>query len=100
MDQGLQPLPGFALVRLPKQYESGLSTEKEKFAERTRGFMEGYTVDSNDINELERLQSIYEYALGAEVYFTPYVDGSTIKVDDEEFVFVPLKELRGCRAKA
>ena len=30
----LKALPGFALIELPKKYESGLTTEKEKYAMR------------------------------------------------------------------
>lgn len=100
----LRPLPGYALVRLKEKYESGLSTEKEKYAERT----EGTLVDFIHVNEvaaaspegLEVLIQNYRAARGCEVYFAPYTDGEPVKHDGQEYVFLPIKELRGVKENA
>jgi len=31
------------------------------------------------------------------VYFTPYEDGEVVKLEDKEYVFVPVKSLRGVK---
>ena len=90
----LKPLPGFALVELPKKYESGLTTEKEKYALRSDGklievaWLAGDPYDSHIAAE------------GNTVYFTPYEDGEVIKHEDKEYVFVPVKSLRGVKQDA
>lgn len=95
----LKPLPGFALVELPKKYESGLTTEKEKYALRS----EGKLIDAIDtVDEDSRMTEAdyaetYGSALGCTVYFTPYEDGEVVKHEDKEYVFVPVKSLRGVK---
>lgn len=86
----LKPLPGFALVELPKKYESGLTTEKEKYALRSEGIL---------INASFRLKDSgqYKQAEDKTVYFTPYEDGEVVKYEDKEYVFVPLQSLRGVK---
>ena len=90
----LKPLPGYALVRLKEKYESGLSTEKEKYAERSEGTLVSVAWLAGDP---------YDSHIAAEgntVYFAPYTEGEPIKHDGEEYVFLPLKELRGVKTNA
>lgn len=98
----LKPLPGYALVRLKEKYESGLSTEKEKYAERTEGTLVEFVLvaDEHNVNVVEELHDIYEIAIGCEVYFAPYTDGEPVKHDGHEYVFLPMKELRGVKENA
>lgn len=100
----LKPLPGYALVRLKEKYESGLSTEKEKYAERT----EGTLVDFIYVNEppvvsqeaLDGLVACYRLAMGNVVYFAPFTDGEPVKHEGAEYVFLPIKEIRGVKENA
>ena len=90
----LRPLPGYALVRLKEKYESGLSTEKEKYAERSEGelvavgWVAGDPYDSHIAAE------------GKTVYFAPYTEGEPVKHDGHEYVYLPIKELRGVKENA
>lgn len=100
----LKPLPGYALVRLKEKYESGLSTEKEKYAERTEGtlielaFVMGETMPDT-FTEYDFAET---YGKGQDntVYFAPYTDGEPVKYDGSEYVFLPIKELRGIKTNA
>lgn len=98
----LKPLPGYALVRLKEKYESGLSTEKEKYAERSEGTLVDFVlvVDEHNHNAIEELADMYNGARGNEVYFAPYTEGEPVKHDGAEYVFLPLKELRGVKTNA
>lgn len=98
----LKPLPGYALVRLKEKYESGLSTEKEKYAERSEGVLVDFIlVASEKTGEItEELYQQYNGSRGCEVYFKPYTEGEPVKHDGEEYVFVPMEELRGVKANA
>lgn len=90
----LSPMPGYALVRLKEKYESGLSTEKEKYAERTEGtlisvgWLAGDSYDSHIAAE------------GNTVYFAPFTDGEPVKHEGAEYVFLPIKEIRGVKKNA
>lgn len=98
----LKPLPGYALVRLKEKYESGLSTEKEKYAERTEGTLVEFVLvaDEHNVNAVDELHDVYKNAIGCEVYFAPYTDGEPVKHDGHEYVFLPMKELRGVKENA
>ena len=93
----LKPLPGFALVELPKKYESGLTTEKEKYAMRSEGVLRDMIYPIGDEIDYEYFQITYESASNKTVYFAPYEDGEVIKHEDKEYVFVPVKSLRGVK---
>lgn len=93
----LKPLPGYALIRLEKKYASGLSSEKQRFERRSCGVMLDFKTGKD--TELKAMYS-YDMAVGKTVYFEPFNEGEPIKIGDEEYVFLPLKELRGFDAKA
>lgn len=86
----LKPLPGFALIELPKKYESGLTTDKEKYALRSEGILRNASFQIKDSKQ-------YKEAEDKTVYFTPYEDGEVVKYEDKEYVFVPLQSLRGVK---
>lgn len=93
----LMPLPGYALVRLKEKYESGLSTEKEKYTERSEGtLLEVGWIAGDDTSD-----SILEAANNNDtVYFAPYTEGEPVKHEGSEYVFLPIKELRGVKHNA
>jgi len=97
----LKALPGFALIELPTKYESGLTTEKEKYASRSEGvlieFIHVNEVPTASIDGLEELIGNYRYSINKTVYFAPYEDGESIKHENKEYVFVPIKSLRGVK---
>lgn len=97
----LKALPGFALIELPKKYESGLTTEKEKYAMRSEGTLKEFIhvneVPSASLEGLEELIGNYRYSVGKTVYFAPFEDGEIIKDDGKEYVFVPVGSLRGVK---
>ncbi len=95
----LKPLPGFALVELPKKYESGLTTEKEKYAMRSEGIMREVAVKPDATFEGMKVSDYYE-GLNKTVYFAPFEDGEVVKHEDKEYVFVPVKSLRGVKQDA
>ncbi len=95
----LKPLPGYALVKLKKKYESGLSTEKEKYAERSEGVLVSVSVRA-DNSLVAAEKETWEEAVGCPVYFAPYTEGEPIKHEGSEYVFLPLKELRGIKTNA
>ena len=76
----LKALPGFALIELPKKYESGLTTEKEKYASRSEGvFVDGIFIKStSDEMTQEDYNRTYGAAKNNTVYFAPYEDGESI----------------------
>ena len=100
----IKPLPGYAMVRLKQKYESGLSTEKEKYAERSEGtlvhvaFVIGETMP--ETFSIDDFETTYGEARDCEVYFAPFTDGEPIKHEGEEYVFIPIKELRGVKTNA
>ena len=98
----LKPLPGYALVKLKQKYESGLSTEKEKYAERSEGTLVDFIIQVTPENELgiSELIEHYQNYRGQEVYFAPYTEGEPVKHDGAEYVFLPIKELRGVKINA
>lgn len=100
----LKPLPGYALVKLKQKYESGLSTEKEKYAERSEGTLVDFIyvnkVPGANTEALEQLVGEYQLAKGSEVYFAPYTEGEPVKHEGAEYVFLPIKELRGVKINA
>lgn len=98
----LKALPGFALIELPKKYESGIITDKEKYAIRSEGTLIDYILVGDQYNQyaLEELAEIYESSKGKTVYFAAYQDGEVVKHENKEYVFVPLKELRGAEQDA
>lgn len=89
----LKPLPGFALIELPQKYESGLTTEKEKYALRSEGILRNASCKIKDSDQ-------YNQAVDQTVYFTPYEDGEVVKHEDKEYVFVPLSSIRGVKENA
>lgn len=95
----LKPLPGYALVRLKEKYESGLSTDKEKYTERSEGTLISVSVRSTS-QEVDVDNETWGGAVGCEVYFAPYTEGEAVKHDGAEYVFLPLKELRGVKSNA
>lgn len=100
----LKPLPGYALVRLKEKYESGLSTEKEKYAERSEGVLVemAYVMSETlpDTFTQHDFEQTYGKGQGNTVYFAPYTEGEPIKHDGHEYVFIPIKELRGMKTNA
>lgn len=97
----LKALPGFALIELPQKYESGLKTEKEKYAERHEGILRDFTlVSEGEYSLAEDLVEFYNTASNKTVYFAPYEDGEVIKHEDKEYVFVPTRSLRGVKQDA
>jgi hypothetical protein len=89
----LKALPGFALIELPTKYESGLTTEKEKYASRSEGILR----DASFIGELDSIYAQYQTSKDFTVYFAPYEDGESVKDGEKEYVFVPVKSLRGVK---
>lgn len=98
----LKPMPGYALVRLKQKYESGLSTEKEKYAERSEGTLIDFILetDEDNVHSLEEFVEFYKGACNHEVYFAPYTEGEPVKHDGHEYVFLPIKEIRGVNYNA
>ena len=96
MNEHLIPAPGYALVRVRGQYKSGLSFEKEKYSTNTRGTLIGVNFRSDDDEESRKL---LDY-LGDLVFFDGFQDGEAIKEDDGEYIFVPVKEIRGVKTDA
>lgn len=88
----LKPLPGYALVKLGNQYKSGLSTEKEKYSTNTSGTLMsvGFTLET----EVPKLAI---ESIGKTVYFAGFQDGEPVTDNGDEYVFVPLTELRGVK---
>lgn len=102
----LMPLPGYALVRLKEKYESGLSTEKEKYTERSEGTLVSFMVEYKN-NEAFAVEGVavpvaeyYNNLKGGTVYFAPYTEGEPVKHEGSEYVFLPIKELRGVKQNA
>ena len=98
INESLMPLPGYALVRLSKKYESGLSVEKEKYATNSQGVLVSYQHSKESIERVPMSidnVSLYDGMLKKTVYFTPFEDGEIIKYDGAEYVFVPVEQLRG-----
>lgn len=95
----LKALPGFALIELPTKYESGLTTEKEKYASRSEGkLINGtYAKGMNNTLSADEVANSYGKAEGRTVYFAPYEDGEPIKYENKEYVFVPITSLRGVK---
>ena len=94
----LQPLPGYALAQLPKKYESGLSVEKEKYSTNSSGTLVSVRHSNASMNNVyidTDAVSVYEQYIGSTVYFTPFEDGDVIKLNEDEYVFVPIEKLRG-----
>lgn len=98
----LKALPGFALIELPQKYESGLTTEKEKYAMRHEGILRDFTLvaDDKDFIPMEDLVEFYNQAAGKTVYFAPFEDGEVIKHEEKEYVFVATRSLRGVKQDA
>lgn len=88
----LKPLPGYALVRLGNQYKSGLSTEKEKYSTNTSGTLMAVGVDPNGEPPTQIIISV-----GKTVYFAGFQDGEPVTDNGDEYVFVPITELRGVK---
>lgn len=90
----LKPLPGYALVKIEEKYSSGLSSERQKYEQRSCG-----TLISFKSAEDTPVASTYSYdiAIGKTVYFEPFNDGEPVKLDGEEYVFLPLNQLRGVK---
>lgn len=111
----LKVLPNYALIQLEKKYESGLISDREKYSTNSSGILLDYLIALTDLplsinsldnthnldldldtaSVLDHLTSIYEDLKGKTVYFTPFEDGDIIKIEDTEYVFVPIKALRG-----
>lgn len=98
----LKALPGFALIELPKKYESGLTTEKEKYAIRSEGILIDavYIIEGEDQMTPDDYEETYGKAKGKTVYFAAFEDGEEIKHENKEYVFVPVKSLRGVKHDA
>lgn len=98
INESLMPLPGYALVRLSKKYESGLSVEKEKYATNSQGVLVSYQHSKESIDRVPMdidYVALYDRMIEKTVYFTPFEDGEIIKYDGAEYVFVPVEQLRG-----
>ena len=96
----LSPMPGFALIKLNKKYESGLSTDREKYAMNSNGTVLCVSLSPDVMQNVPSNQdaySLYESMVGKMAYFTPFEDGDIIKLDGEEYVFVPVKQIRGVK---
>ena len=94
----LTTLPGYALVQLEKKYQSGLTSDREKYSTNSSGTLIDLTISADAYPEyfpVEDLLQHYQQFTGKTVYFTPYEDGDIIKIEDTEYVFVPIKALRG-----
>lgn len=89
-------MPEFALVKLNKKYESGLSTDREKYAMNSCGTLIDVNVKPTGIHD-GKPYGTYHNCISKTVYFTPFEDGDIIKLDGEEFVFVPVKQIRGVK---
>ena len=97
----LKALPGFALIELPKKYESGLTEAKEKYAIRSEGVLRDVVVANDGSDQLIiELSEIYGEALDKTVYFAAFEDGEVVKHENKEYVFVPVKSLRGVKQDA
>lgn len=98
----LKPLPGYALVRLKEKYESGLSTEKEKYAQRYEGTLVEASIVIEDshssVDVAEHRLSMLKP--GVTVYFAPFTEGESIEHEGSEYVFLLTKELRGVKTNA
>lgn len=92
----LQPFPGYALVRLPKKYESGLSVEKEKYSTNSSGTL----VDMQLADDSPLFAYDIQNWFNRTIYFTPFEDGDVIKHDGIEYVFVPTGQIRGVKNNA
>ena len=88
----LKPLPGYALVRLGSQYKSGLSTEKEKYSTNTSG-----TLISVEFTLEAEVPKLTIESIGKTVYFAGFQDGEPVTDNGDEYVFVPITELRGVK---
>lgn len=96
--QKLKTLPGYALIQLHKKYESGLVADKDKYSTNSSGMLVNFTMISPPDNSrvsLEEISKEYADLMFKTVYFTPYEDGDVIKLDDKEYVFIPISALRG-----
>lgn len=93
----LTPMPGFALIKLNKKYASGLSTDREKYAMNSTGELISVTFDDEFNTSNINSMTVIRNGISKIVYFTPFEDGDIIKLDGEEFVFVPIKQIRGVK---
>ena len=92
------PLPGFALVQIDKAYQSGLIADKDKYSTNSHGTLLNFTIlnDGSYINiNIEDLIDYYNQFKNKTVYFSPYEDGEEIKLNDQQYVLIPIKALRG-----
>lgn len=88
----LKALPNYALIQLPKKYESGLMADKDKYSTNSTGILIQICIPDNFP---ERELALYKTFKDKTVYFTPFEDGEEIKLDDKEYVFIPISALRG-----
>lgn len=95
----LEPLPGYALVRLPQKYESGLTTEKEKYAMRSEGTLVSLCIKTESGSQKEHDDQYWGAHVGLNVFFAPYEDGEPVKHNGDEYVFLPIDQLRGVKNK-
>ena len=98
MNTSLKPLPGYALVALDKQYQSGLSTEKEKYSTNTSGTLVSVGLIKDFDTAAEKLiaETTLE-SVGKTVYFASFQDGEPVCDNGFEYVFVPISEIRGVK---
>lgn len=94
----LKVLPGYALIQIAEKYQSGLIADRDKYSTNSSGTLLDLTISADAYPEhfpVEELLQHYQQFTGKTVYFTPYEDGDIIKIEDTEYVFVPVKALRG-----
>ena len=90
----LAPFPGYALIELPVKYESGLISDKDKYATNSSGFL----VSINPETPSTRLNELLDgHDSDTIVYFSPYEDGDEIEYNGIQYVFVPIKHIRGIK---
>ena len=93
----LKVLPGYALIQIAEKYQSGLVADRDKYSTNSSGVLLAYTLDipKEYSSQLDEYSEEIVQLLNKTVYFTPYEDGDIIKIEDTEYVFVPVKALRG-----
>lgn len=80
----LKPLPGYSLVKLPQNDDSGLTLSREKYEQISKGT---FICGNSDV-DMEPLH-------GTTVYFQPYQSGEPIVIDDNRYVFIDNTKIMG-----
>lgn len=91
----LTPAPGYVLVKLTKKYQSNLSAEQEKYEQHSSGVAMKMFIATEMRENDPNATKTYLNALGKTVYFEPFQEGVPIKEGDDEYVFLPVTQIRG-----